>query len=330
MVFFVYKLNVGANIAKDITEYSIDYLKNSLVVDVLNEVLNLEDKVCNLEESTLLKAKIPVNSKNEETFLEEWGILEKLTARQQKLYEDVIKNYREKNQIYYSEEFLSLTKKCGDIRQRFEKDYPNLKGEVDLKSNRFIDKKFSLPVEPKVGTGITHLRKFYKIKDTVESHSIDFFINRELEFSYNPKTEHILIESENQDSSIISAEQIQHYLRNNNRIKEELGNIKIIPVYSEFEIKDYSSISEIEYTVVYPNPVSERVDDALLGTLRKTVGEEQTTKISKLQRIELLWENLKELASVGYLKSIFIKRNRRTEELTTTIRTIQSEDEDEQ
>ena len=26
--------------------------------------------------------------------------------------DSVIKNYREKNQIYYSEEFLSLTKKC--------------------------------------------------------------------------------------------------------------------------------------------------------------------------------------------------------------------------
>ena len=329
MVFFVYKLNVGANIAKDITEDKIEYLKNSLVVNVLNEVFNSEDKVCSLEGSTLLKVKILVNSKNEETFLEEWGILKRLTARQQKLYEDVIKNYREKNQIYYSEEFLSLTKECGDIRQQFEKDYPNLRGEIDLKSNRFIDKKFSLPVEPKVGTGITHLRKFYKIKDIVESHSIDFFINKELEFSYNPKTEHILIESENQDSSIISVEQIEHFLRNNDQIKRKLGDVKIIPVYSEFEIKDYSAISEIEYTVVYPNPVSERVDDALLGTLRKTVGEEQTTKISKLQRIDLLWEYLKELAGVGYLKSIFIKRNRTIEELTTTIQTIQNEDEDE-
>lgn len=329
MVFFVYKLNVGASIAKDITEDKIDYLKNSLVVNVFNEVFNSEDRVCILEGGSLLKVKILVNSKNEETFLEEWGILENLTTKQQKLYEDVIKNYRETNQIYYSEEFLSLTKKCGDIRQQFEKDYPNLRGEIDLKSNRFIEKKFSLPVEPKVGTGITHLRKFYKIKDIVESHSTDFFINRELEFIYNPKTEHILIESENQDSSMISVEQIEHYLRNNEQIKRTLGDIKIIPVYSELEIKDYSVISEIEYTVVYPNPVSERVDDALLGTLRETVGEEQTTKISKLQRIELLWENLKELASVGYLKNILIKKNRTNEELTTTIRTISNEDEDE-
>ena len=68
MVFFVYKLNVGANIAKDITEDKIEYLKNSLVVNVLNEVFNSEDKVCSLEGSTLLKAKILVNSKNEETF----------------------------------------------------------------------------------------------------------------------------------------------------------------------------------------------------------------------------------------------------------------------
>ncbi|WP_449459880.1 hypothetical protein [Streptococcus suis] len=244
---------------------------------------------------------------------------------------EVVKYYKETGQILYSENFLSLTEECGNLRRKFESKYPNLQ-EADLLSDRYIDKKYNLPIEFRVGTGITHLRRFYKIKEIIESNTVEFFTRDNLIFYYSSITEHIIIEADDENTSSIVANQIEEYLQKNKEIKNELGFVKIVPIYSEIIIEDESEVSEIEYTVVYPNPISEEVDDVLLGTLRETGGEEQITKITNknnLLDINTLLSKLLELANIGYLKNIQVRKKRRQQNpLIVKVRTILNLEDD--
>lgn len=326
MEYFVYKLNVGAKLAKNIREQNEEeYLKNDLIVSTFDLLYQKE-----LAHDGIYKINIITDSKNVIEFRSEWELLSDKTSRHFKLYLEAIDYYNINNQVLYSQEFLDLTEECGSLRRQFENKYKRLK-ESELLSDNFIEEKYDIPIEFRVGTGITHIRKFFKLKEVIESNSIEFLTNNVLTFFYNSKTEHLLIESEDENKSRVIAFQIQTRLQKNKDVIENLGFVKVTPIYKEINIEE-DKITEIEYTVVYPNPVSEEVDDELLSTLRSSGGDEQRTIIKaegkSFLTIDTLSPKLQELANVGYLKDLSIKVRRKKDKFKLDVKSIFSLEDD--
>ncbi|EGE54169.1 hypothetical protein [Streptococcus parauberis] len=320
MEYFIYKLNVGAKLAKNIREQSEEqYLKSDLIVSTF-DLLYHQEKVSD----DIYKINIITDSKNINEFRVEWEVLMSKTMRQFDLYLEAIDYYNEYNQVLYSQEFLELTEECGSLRRQFEYKYSRLK-EAEMLSDNFIEEKYDIPIEFRIGTGITHIKKFFKLKEVIESSSIEFLTNNVLTFFYNSQTEHLLIESEDENKSRVTARRIESLLQNNKDVKTHLGFVKVTPIYKEINMVG-DEISEIEYTIVYPNPVSEEVDEELLATLRSSGGEEQKTIIKakgeNFLTIDSLSPKLQELANVGYLKDINIKKRRKKDNFKLYVKSI--------
>lgn len=317
-MYYSFKLNVGAKIASVArANNDISYIKNDLVYFAFNLAYDITPFSKNL-------FYVPIKSTNinKNEFENELKELKTKTFLLYELYNQTLAHYFETGRVLYSEEFLQLTSECGKLRKAFERSYPNIL-ESESISDAVIFEEYSLTVEGRIGTGITHLRKAFKMFHFIDSKKHDYFIDNLIDFYYNSENEHILIEAKSEFEAKIFSEQIEKLLNNNKIVEGSLGLVKIVPIYDVIDIDLSEMITEIEYSIVYPNPISDDINNDLLSELVDTNGEFQTTKISaptNSMHLATVLEKLKELGKWGYLKNISTKTKNRKQKIGKKIR----------
>src|SRR5699024_4453228 len=170
-----------------------------------------------------------------------------------------------------------------------------------------IDDIIGIEFDGKVGTGITHLRKFYKIKRYLETHTEDNVLNSlNLEAYYNPKTEHILVKATTETAALNYVTALVRLINSNESANQHIGKININPIYESINLND--EYTEITYVIVYPNgnPPMDRHN-----FLKETEAKQVETKLvgadGKALRNEPIQNIVNTEGKKGYLKSLFAK-----------------------
>ncbi|PID24094.1 hypothetical protein [Sporosarcina sp. P7] len=302
MYYYIFKLNVQPNIINSFKkDGSLDYLLTKLIPDVLDQAVGIkEGKNINLLE-------IVPEKKTDKDFYKKFNQLEIDTNKLYDYYKAILKKYKETEEIYYEKDFLNLNEKCIRHRISLERIYPNLKMSYNLITDEEIYEKFKFEFDNKIGTGIKHINKFYKLKLYIEK-SKDKLINPlNLQAYYNPTKEYILVKSHSETDAQYYITALEKTLNNNQNTNEKIGRININPVYEfiSFEKEEYS---EISFVIVYPNgnPPLDRHD-----ILKNTEAKEVKTVIygadDQPLKPETIESELNRQAKLGYLKSLVTK-----------------------
>ena len=304
--YLVFKLNLQP--AK-LIEYKNDkiYLIEELIPSMLEHIVALE-KLKGKE-----VYKIRLEDKNEKQFKVAYDRLLSNTDNLLKLYEEILVHYGEKSEIYYSKEFLDLNSKCMNQRSKLVKEYPVLENAFTRFSDEQIDREIGVSFESKIGTGIAHLRKFYKIKKYLNEIGMELDNPLDVVAYYRPKDEQILIKlnpkkeeiSENEARAYVTY--FESLINNNKTVVSKLGKVNINPIYDSIQLNDESYI-EISFSFVYPNgnPSLDRhnileaseakeAQFTILGTDERPLKKEAIESIVNKE------------AKKGYLKNIFTK-----------------------
>ncbi|WDU78843.1 hypothetical protein [Lysinibacillus sp. G01H] len=299
--YFVFKLNVQPNtIVSFKKENQFEYLINTLIPTVLDHVIGIKQKEGFKE--TVYELIPELN--NEVEFNKKFLKLEEESNKLYKLYKEILLKYKEEGEIFYSKKFLTLNDKCKRLRIDLEKRYPAILKSYNLITDDKIDEEENFEFENKIGTGITHLRKFNKIKLYADKNKKQLVNPLNLKAYYKPTKEHILVESKSEEDAIYYITALERIINNDSFTLGEIGKININPVYESisFEQKEYT---EISFVIVYPNgnPPLDRHN-----ILKNSEAKElHTTLIGadgqplKLERVK---DELNEQAKNGYLKSL--------------------------
>lgn len=174
-------------------------------------------------------------------------------------------------------------------------------------SDEEVDLYAKIESDSKVGTGITHLRKFYKIKLYLEKYPQDNIINSlNLISYYNPHTEHVLVESLSDTAAQNYISALVDLVNGSKSATNHIGKININPIYDSISLE--GEYSEISYIVVYPNgnPPMDRYN-----ILKNAEAKEAEYKLigadGKPLKKEPVQEMLETEAKQGYLKSLTAK-----------------------
>lgn len=299
--YFVFKLNVQPNIiVRFKKENEIEYLINELIPMVLAHVIGTKEKEGFKE--TVYELTPELN--NEKEFNERFLKLEKKSSELNEMYKEILLKYKEEEEIFYSKRFLELNDKCKKLRSDLEKRFPGIIRSYNLISDEKIEAEENFEFENKIGTGITHLRKFYKIKLYVDSNKKKLINPLNLKAYYKPATEHILVESKFEEDALDYITALERVINNDSFAKGKIGKININPVYETiiFEQEEYT---EISFVIVYPNgnPPLDRHN-----ILRDSEAKEIHTTLlgadGQPLKLESLEAELNREARKGYLKSL--------------------------
>lgn len=297
MSYVVFKLNIQPDILlKYKKSNEIDYLLFDRVPLAFENVMQVEEK------SGLFK--LISQASDEQTFNTLFTDLESKTVRLFENYQQILSRYKKNNDIHYSKDFLSLNEECMSERRSLERKYPGISKAYELITDEEIDKYSKIESESKVGTGITHLRKFFKIKLYLEKYKDANVLNPlGLEAYYNPKTEHILVNSESETIAQNYIIALVNLVNENFHFTQHIGKININPIYESISFE--GEYNEISFVIVYPNgnPPLDRYnilrDSEAKEIHTKIVGSDGKPLIN--EPIEIL---LREEAQKGYLKSV--------------------------
>ncbi|WP_316273870.1 hypothetical protein [Bacillus halotolerans] len=300
MSYIVFKLNVQPNIL-------LNYKENNEIKYLLSKVIpHAFQSVLQVKEYNGLYELIPEQN-DEQDFHNLFKDLENNTVQLFNLYKQVLLNYKNKNEIHYSQEFLTLNETCMSTRRSLESKFPGIIKAYEVISDERVDQYAKIEAESKVGTGITHLRKFYKIKLYLEKHKEDNVINSlNLKSYYNPNTEHILVESTSEIAALNYISALVKLVNNSNDANRHIGKININPIYESISLE--GEYSEISYVIVYPNgnPPLDR-----FNILKEAEAKEVESKLlgadGKLLKNEPIQTFLENEAKQGYLKSVTSK-----------------------
>ncbi|EIS4945447.1 hypothetical protein LZZ37_002770, partial [Listeria innocua] len=256
--------------------------------------------------------KFVANDTLEFDFDEEFKQLETDTEVLIDEYNKIVRAYNETGEIHYSKTFLSLNEKCGVKRRYIEVFIPGIKKAYDLISDEQIEERFNLESNNQVGTSITHIRKFYKIKLFMDT---DEFLNikepLKLVSIYNPSTEHLLVKTNRADLASNYTEALTRIINENKSIIRQIGKVNINPIYESVHLD--GDITEISFVIVYPNgnPPLDRHN-----ILRDSFAKEEEVKLIGTDEMPLrkepIEEYINEKGKKGYLKNIFTKGDFRT------------------
>lgn len=320
MQYLVFKLNLQP--AK-LIEYRSEreYLINSLIPSMLENVFSL----------TKMPSKDVYKIDIENADINNFGLIyNELLIETEKLlnyYREVLDQYKEKKEIFYSKDFLSLNSKCSTKRRTLEKRYPVLQEAFDKYSDLLIDQEIDVNLESKIGTGIVHLRKFYKIKKYINEAGIKLDEPLDISSYYRPEDEKFLIEI-NSDKTENPIRQAQFYIsyiesliNNSDKVVSKLGKVNINPVYESIVLSD-NSYTEISFSLVYPNgnPSLERHNILEASDAKEAQFTIYGTDDQPLKK-EAIEEIVNEEAKKGYLKNIFSKKGKK---IISTIKRVAS------
>lgn len=300
MSYLVFKLNVQPNVL-------LKYKENDEIKYLLSEVIPLAfENVLQIKEHEGFFELIP-DREDKQEFHKLFDNLENKTAELYRLYEQVLLHYRNKHEIHYSQNFLKLNEKCMSMRRFLENKYPGIIRAYEIIGDENIEQYANIELDSKVGTAITHLRKFHKIKFYLKNYEEDNVINSlNLKSYYNPNTEHILVESESEIAALNYITALVNLLNSNSSAVEHIGKVNINPVYESILLE--GEYSEISYVIVYPNgnPPMDRYN-----ILKEVEAKEIESKLvgadGKPLKNEPIQKILEGEAKKGYLKSVASK-----------------------
>ncbi|WHQ55063.1 hypothetical protein M1857_04045 [Lactiplantibacillus plantarum] len=176
-------------------------------------------------------------------------------------YKTIFTTYQKNKEIIYSKEYIEKNDLCGSLRRKFENNYPVLKEANSFYTDEAIDDRYKLESDYHVGTGITHIRKFYKLQAYIEDFGFEsVMVESQERMFYNLKKERVIVQSPKQESAQKSVKSLESYINSKKDFTKELGKISINPIYENIEIQGFTD--QIIYTRVYPNgnPSKERND----------------------------------------------------------------------
>lgn len=301
MEYYVFKLNIQPNILVNYSEKDdFEYLVSTAIPNAFQSVLQVKE----------MKGffQLIVENQNNHNFFELFNQLEQLTEELIEKYNNVLLDYKENGEIYYSKDFLNLNDKCMRERKFIESVFSGVKKAYEVIHDDDIDSFYKLVTDNKVGTGITHIKKFYKIKRYIDE--APFLITPlALNAYYNPKTEHILVETDSNDTALNYIDAFVNLVNDSKDVNEQIGKININPVYDSISLEgDYR---EISYTLVYPNgnPPLDR-HNILKNSGAKEIRSKLVGSDGNPLIIEPVKAMLEEEAKKGYLKSLEVLGNK--------------------
>src|SRR5690625_1258958 len=247
MSYYVFKMNIQPNVIHEYEENdNLQYLKDDIVkiaLETIFEVSNVDDYW-----------QIRIEGSNDTDFNEKFNDLKSMTERLYEEYKKIVEQYVDSGEIYYSRSFLNLNERCGSKRRKLENEYPALKSayENDNYSDQNIEKKYNLTLENSVGTGVTHIQKFYKIDlylNELETSPTDIY--KDINIFYNQSDELFYIETYNSNEALGCAQYIENSINKSKDANIHIGKVTINPKFKS--IKFEGDLTEITYTIVYPN-----------------------------------------------------------------------------
>lgn len=298
MNYYYFKLNLSWQ-----TLYDYDQKKDYLVSEVIPSKLEL---VYDLEKSeNYEKYRIFLGDVADKRFYEDFNLLEENTIKLITMYDEIVSNYMSSGSISYSKEFLELNEICKRARGAFQSKYPIVKEGLQEISDQTVLDKFSLNLPNQVGTGITHIKNFYKLKIYIEELKKKNMLNQSrFEAYYDCQTEQLVIGSDKEEEALACIYTIEKELNSSQEFVNALGKININPIYTKLEFT--RKFSSIEFTLVYPNGVAsgERYEAIMEGSKAKKqkvklVGEDEDSL-----DINYILETLNDQAVKGYLEDV--------------------------
>ncbi|MFL2101319.1 hypothetical protein [Desemzia sp. FAM 23989] len=295
MDYYVFKLNLQPNIlAVYRQKEELEYLISEEIPNVLESVLQVN------EVEGFFKLTIENHSK--EDFYKLFESLEEKTHKLVSEYKKILLNYRKTGEIHYTQDFLKLNEDCMISRRSIESKFPSIKKAYDIVLDEIIESLYELETDNQVGTGITHIKKFYKIKRYISlDEGASSIIPLELTSYYNPKTEHILVETDNIDAATNFIDAFELLINSSKDVTLRIGKININPVYKSFILE--GEHTEVSYTLVYPNgnPPLDR-HNILRDSEAKELHSTLVGPDGRPLKLEPINKMLEEEAKKGYLK----------------------------
>lgn len=311
MSYYMFKLNLSYSILSAFdNKKDREYLIETEIPHVLQTIYDYEE-----DKPKQGFLKLYFEQDVVEDFKEEFDILKKLTKDLLHSYEEVIRNYNEEGSVVYPKEFLRLTSKCGRLRNKLLNKYPVIKSAEEYSDNVVIEEN-NIPIEHRVGTGIFHLKQFYKIDKFIKNHGYDIVSNK-TDTYYNIENEFIIIRSDSEDEALAHSNWLESDLNTTKTFTEKFRKVTILPIYKEFKIK--GELKRISFTAVYPNGTSSDINDLIEKQLDKTGSDEVETTLKSGTRLDDQGINkmLSTLASKGYLKAVEDKKDKIIKKIKT-------------
>lgn len=282
---------------------SAEEMKKHMLEEIIPRNLSL---VYELEKSdNFNKYKINIVKLNTEEFFNDLEKLRQNTLILEEMYGKVLSDYLDNGSIIYTKEFLEQNEICKTQRRFFQNKYPIVKEGLNRLTDQEVQKLFSVQFDNQIGTGIKHIKSFYRIDNYVEYMKAEGILdNSEIEVFYDADTEHIVVKSKNEIEAYNSVKAIEKVLNSSESFVKELGKININPIYESIEFT--KSFSSIEFTLVYPN--WKAVDERYEAIMADTKADEQKVKLSAeneyTMNVEYILGVLNEQAKKGYLKDV--------------------------
>lgn len=141
-----------------------------------------------------------------EEFKSRFKRLKRYTEALYKQYQKIYGNFTNDNEIFYSSNFLNLTDKCGRMRRNLEKEYPIIHDIYSEYNDNDIINRFNLQLNNKIGTGVLHLKKFYKLLAYIKDNGYSDFLNYSLKnFEFDAKHEFFFFKASNDEEACVQA-----------------------------------------------------------------------------------------------------------------------------
>lgn len=317
MGYCVFKLNLQPDVL------SMYENKNELDYLILQEIPNVLENISEITQSGHF-FEIRVESQSTQDFTKLFEKLEKLTFKLLDEYNEVLHHYREKEEVLYPKKFLKLNEECMDLRRDIEHRYTGIRKAFDTISDERADEIYSIESDNQVGTGITHIRKFFKIKEFLSTdRGKNSLKPLDLISYYNSQTEHILVETDDIELANNYIDALEELINTSKDITPRIGKVNINPIYESIQLE--GEYTEISYILVYPNgnPPLERH-----SILQESQAKEIHSKLIGTDGQPLKKDPIKEMlegeAKKGYLKQFKAKGK----DFVTKIRILKNKESD--
>ncbi|WBX81498.1 hypothetical protein PD280_07305 [Virgibacillus salarius] len=302
MSYVVFKLNIQPDILLNYEKSNdLEYLLFDLIPLAFQNVLQVK-----IIENSSLYELIPQKT-DEEVFKNFFTELEEKTLKLFEFHKEVLSKYKRNHEIHYSQDFLNLNEVCMNERRALERKYPGIMKAYEIIADEEVDIYARIDSDSKVGTGITHLRKFYKIKLYLEKYQQDNVINSlDMVAFYNPNTEHVLVRSISETAAQNYITALVDLVNGSRSANKHIGKININPIYESITLD--GAYTEISYVIVYPNgnPPLDRYN-----ILKNAEAKEAEYKLIGADGRPLNKDPIQEIleneAKKGYLKSLKAK-----------------------
>lgn len=265
--FYEFKINLSEEVINS-SNINKEKLIGSVLPRILTKVFKNNERINN----DLIKFDINEKYKSEISddllYIQLKNLTEELTIE----YNKITKGFYETGDIFYPSEFRKLLDKCTDIRNELETVYPELKDYISNQTGKNVDYNFiNVDYDFKVGTGVTHFKRFYHIEKFLTKnvrvnliYSIakeTFYIN---EITYKFKEAQEILKD------------VESIMNRNEIFINELKSATIIPRYDKIQLSNKAT--KIKMVISFPN-------DDLIEDLKDELGLEDLTEKSSSKRM---------------------------------------------